>query len=339
MPAAEEAAPVLVTGGTGFLGNALVERLVADGHAVRALARSDEGAERLAELGAQPVRGDVLKPDTLAPALDGCELAFHVAGENAFCLRDPSPLYHVNVDGSCNVLRAAAAAGVKRLVYTSSAATLGERQGTVGDETTEHRGSFLSHYERSKLEAERAVLELAAATPVEVVCVNPASVQGPGRTGGTATLFLDYVNGKLPAVVDSRLSVVDIADCTEGHVLAAARGVPGERYVLCGATLTVREAVELLGRLSGVERPFRTLPPLLARAAGTAVEGAARLRRRKPPICRELVRTLLHGHAYDGSRATRELGLVYTPIEETLRRTLAWYADQGLVEREAAGLR
>ena len=337
MPAAEGSPPVLVTGGTGFLGGALVERLVADGHAVRALARSDQAAERLAGLGAQPVRGDVLEPKTLEPALAGCDLVFHVAGENAFCLPDPSPLYRVNVDGSCNVLRAAGAAGVKRLVYTSSAATLGERKGTVGDEATEHRGSFLSHYERSKLEAERAVLELARTSPVEVVCVNPASVQGPGRTSGTATLFLDYVNGKLPAVVDSRLSVVDIADCTEGHVLAASRGVVGERYVLCGATLTVREAVELLGRVSGVERPFRTVPPVLARAAGAAAEAAARVRRRKPPICRELVRTLLHGHAYDGSRATRELGLVYTPIEETIRRTLAWYAEQGLVEQSAAG--
>jgi dihydroflavonol-4-reductase len=328
---AADGAPVFVTGGTGFLGRALVERLVADGRRVRALARSDEAAQASAQLGAEPVRGDVLAPETLAAAIDGCELGFHVAGLNAFCLRDPSPLYRVNVEGSRNVVRAASSAGVRRLVYTSSAATLGEPEGTVGDETTVHRGSFLSHYERSKLEAERAVLELAAKAELDVVCVNPSSVQGPGRTGGTAKLLLDFLNGRLPALVDSRLSLVDIADCTEGHVLAASRGARGERYVLSGATLTVREAIALLSRVSGVHRPVRTLPSVVARALAGAVEAVGRIRRRRPPVCREMVRTLLHGHAYDGSRATRELGLVYTPIEETIRRTLAWYEEQGLI--------
>lgn len=324
--------PVLVTGGTGFVGKALVERLVADGAHVRGLARSDESAAALTVLGAEPVRGDVLAPETLPPALEGCSLVFHVAGANAFCLRDPSPLYRGNVDGSANVVRAAAAAGVGRLVYTSSAATLGEETGTVGSETTLHRGSFLSHYERSKYEAERAVLELAGQTGLDVVCVNPASVQGPGRTGGTAKLLLDYLNGRLRVLVDSRLSLIDIADCTQGHVLAAARGGAGERYVLSGATLTVREAVGVLARVSGVVRRTRTLPPVLARGAAGAVETVGRIRGRRPPLCRELVRTLLHGHAYDGSKATRELGLVYTPIEETIRRTLDWYRAEGLVE-------
>jgi dihydroflavonol-4-reductase len=327
--------PVFVTGGSGFLGRALVERLVADGLPVRALARSDASARALEELGAEPVPGDVLDPVTLRPALEGCAGAFHVAGANAFCLRDPAPLYAANVDGSRNVVRAAAAAGVGRVVYTSSAATLGEPRGIVGDETTVHRGSFLSHYERSKFEAERAVLADARAAGLEVVCVNPASVQGPGRTRGTAKLLLDYLNGRLPVLVESRLSLVDIADCTEGHLLAAARGAAGERYVLSGATLTVREAVGLLGRAAGRERAPRLLPPFLARIAGAAVEATGRVRRRRPPLCRELVRTLLHGHAYDGSRATRELGLVYTPIEETIRRTLGWYEAHGFIESSA----
>jgi dihydroflavonol-4-reductase len=265
--------------------------------------------------------------------MQGCEVVYHAAGVNALCFRDTAPLFEVNVRGSRNVVDAAAAAGVGRVVYTSSGAALGEVRGTVGSETSPHRGSFLSSYERSKYEAERAVLVAARDAGVEVVCVNPASIQGPGRATGSTRLLLDYLNGKLKAIVDSTVSLVDIADCTEGHLLAEARGKPGERYVLSGATLTVRQGIELLGRLTGINEPVRTLPPAVATTAAVAVETVARLRGRTPRVCRDLVRTALHGHAYDGSKATRELGLEYRPVEETIRRTLDWFRDEGLVQR------
>jgi dihydroflavonol-4-reductase len=322
---------VLVTGGTGVIGRPLVERLVEEGGDVSALARSDTAAATLDELGAQPVRGDVLDLEAVEAAMRGCELVYHAAGYNTFCLRDASPMFEVNVRGSENVVRAAARAGVGRVVYTSSAATLGERKGTVGSEDSPHRGWFLSNYERSKFEAERAVLAAAEETGIELVCVNPASAQGPGRATGSTKLLLDYLNGKLKAVVDSTLSLVDICDCTTGHLLAASAGKAGERYVLSGATLTVREGLSLLTRLTGVERPVRTVPPWVAVAVGAAAEGVGRLTGKKPSICRELARTLVHGHAYDGSKATRELALQYTPIEETLRQTLDWWVEQGLV--------
>jgi dihydroflavonol-4-reductase len=327
-----------VTGGTGFLGKAIVEELVREGRPVRALARSDAAAEALVSLGAEPARGDLLDRAALERGLAGCEVAYHVAGANAFCLSDPSPLYEANVTGSRTLVRAAAAVGVRRLVYTSSAATLGEARGEVGREDAVHRGWFLSDYERSKFEAERAVLEASGETELEVVCVNPSSVQGPGRTGGTARLLLGYLNGTLRSAVDTRLSVVDIADCTRGHLLAEARGAPGERYVLCGASLTVREGLELFGRLTGLDEQPRFLPPRLAVLLAGGVEAVGRVRRRKPPLCREMVRTLLHGHTYDGSKATRELGLAYTPLEDTLRRTVAWYVEQGLVGRPLPGV-
>jgi dihydroflavonol-4-reductase len=149
-------------------------------------------------------------------------------------------------------------------------------------------------------------------------------------------LLLDYLNGRLKVVVDSTISLIDIADCTEGHVRAEARGKPGERYVLSGATISVLEGTRLLERLTGVERKVRSLPPAFALGAAMTVETGARLRRRNPPICRELVRTALHGHAYDGSRAVRELDLVYTPVEETLRRTIDWFREQGLVRSSAS---
>jgi dihydroflavonol-4-reductase len=248
-------------------------------------------------------------------------------------------LYRGNVDGTRNLVRAAGAAGARRVVYTSSAATIGEEAGTLATERSPHRGRFLSHYERSKHEAERAARAEAARAGVELVAVNPASVQGPGRTRGTARILIDALNGRLRAVVDSRLSVVDVADCAEGHLLAEARGAPGERYLLSGATLTVREAVALLARIAGSDELPRRLPGPVAMAMAAAVEAGARARGRRPPVCREMVRTILHGHRYDGSRAARELGLAYTPIEASLRRAAEWYVAEGLVTRPLPGLR
>jgi dihydroflavonol-4-reductase len=325
------AGAALVTGGSGFVGGALLARLVAEGRDVRALARSETSSVALADAGARPVAGDVLDEPSLREAMRGCEVVFHVAGVNAMCLRDPAPMYRTNVDGTGNVIRAAATAGVGRVVLTSSAATIGESQGTIGREDSPHRGSYLSHYERSKHLGERTALGLAGELGVDLVCVNPSSVQGPGRTGGSARLLLGIVNGRLPALVETTISIVDVADCVEGHLLAESRGVAGERYLLHGATVSTPEAVALLRRLWGRPERVRWIPPSLARMGGGGAQAAARLLRRDLPFCREAVRTLLHGHRYDGSRASRELGLAYTPLEVTLERTLAWYADRGLV--------
>jgi dihydroflavonol-4-reductase len=327
------AGPAFVTGGTGFVGRAIVERLLSGGYRVQALARSEASSRALDAMGAEPMRGDVLDLESLVTAMGGCDVVYHAAGANAFCLPDPAPMFEVNVRGSRNVVRAAARAGVRRVVYTSSAATLGEAGGTTGSEESPHRGWFLSEYERSKFEAEQGVFEAACETGIEVVSVNPASVQGPGRSTGSARLLLDYLNGRLKAVVDSRLSLVDIDDCTSGHVLAGLRGAAGERYVLSGATLTLREGLALVASLLGVERPLRILPPSFAMAVATVAEAVGRVRRRSPRVCRELARTLIHGHAYDGSKATRTLGLRYTPVEETLRRTVDWWIEERLVER------
>jgi dihydroflavonol-4-reductase len=329
---------VFVTGGTGLIGGALVGRLLARRREVVALARTP-GAERaLAERGARPVRGDVLDGDALAAGMAGCEVVYHVAGVNSLCPADRSELARVNVDGTRIVAEAARRAGARRLVNTSSAAALGEPAGTVGNEETPHRGWFLSDYERSKLGAERAAFEVGRATGLEVVSVNPASVQGPGRAGGTGKLLLAYLDGRLKVFVDTRFSFVDIGDCVEGHLLAEARGRPGERYVLSGATLTSKEAIELLSGLAGDGPRPRMVPAALAVPLATLVEGGFRAAGRAPPVCRQMVRTLLHGHSYDGSKATEELGLAYTPVEETLRRTAAWAAAEGLVRRPLTGV-
>jgi dihydroflavonol-4-reductase len=324
---------VFVTGGSGFVGGALLSRLVERGDEVVALARSDAAERAVTGRGARAVRGDVLDEDTLAANMDGCALLFHVAGINTMCPTDPAALFHVNVRGAEAAVRAAARVGVPRVVLTSSAASLGEAAGTVGREDSPHRGSFLSVYELSKHEGESAAFAAARRAGVELVAINPSSVQGPGRAGGTGKIMIAYLNGRLRAFVDTTISLVDIADCVEGHVLGAERGRPGERYVLNGATFSSREALEIVSGLSGVRHHVRLLPPPVARAAGTLVEGAFRVRGKAPPVCREMVRTLLHGHHYDGSRAARELGLRYTPVEETFRRTIEWAAMEGLVSR------
>jgi dihydroflavonol-4-reductase len=327
--------PVLVTGGTGVVGRPLVERLVTDGREVRALARTQAASDALAALGAKPVRGDVLVPASLQTAVHGCATVFHVAGVNAMCLPDPRPMHRTNVEGSENVVRAAVLEGASRVVYTSSASAIGEERDTIGSEETPHRGGYLSHYERSKHLAERRVLALAGELGVDLVCVNPASVQGPGRSTGSTRLLVDLVKGRLPFLVDTTISLVDIRDCTEGHVFAESRGIARERYVLSGATITTHEAVELLRRIWGRPKRVWWIPSSVALAGGTAAELAGTILRRDVPVCREAVRTLLHGHRYDGSKAERELGLRYTPLEETLERTLTWLAERGLVPPRA----
>jgi dihydroflavonol-4-reductase len=324
---------VFLTGGSGLIGGALADRLAERGDEVVALARSD-GAERaLAARGARVVRGDVLDEDALASGMAGCELLYHVAGVNALCPEDPAHLFHVNVRGAETAVRAAARAGVRRVVLTSSAASLGEPHGTVGHEETIHRGTYLSVYERSKHEGELAAFAAARRAGVELVSINPSSVQGPGRSGGTGRILIAYLNGRLPAFIDTQISVVDIDDCVEGHLLGAERGVPGERYVLNGDTIPATDALAIVTELSGVRHRVRLLPAPAARAVAALVEGAYKARGRTPPVCREMVRTLLHGHRYDGSRAERELGLRYTPMKETFRRTIEWAVGEGLVKR------
>lgn len=317
----------------------MLRRLREAGRPARALARSEEAARAVREAGAEPVRGDLFDPEALLAGMRGCVTVFHLAGVNANCLLDPGPMLRANVEGAVQVVRAAAAAGVERFVHTSSAATIGEPEGAVGREDTMHRGTFLSQYERSKFLAERRVLALGRELGLAVVAVNPSSVQGPGRTEGSARLFLDLVNRRRPPVVRTWLSVVDVDDCAAGHLLAEARGRPGERYVLNGASLETDEAVDLLRAICG--RPAHPLRVGrgTVRVAGAVAGAASRVLHRDLLLCPEVARTLLHGHRYDGSRAERDLGLRYRDPKDTVRRTLDWYAAQGLLPWRPAAAR
>ncbi|HYN52545.1 MAG TPA: NAD-dependent epimerase/dehydratase family protein, partial [Thermoleophilaceae bacterium] len=204
---------VFLTGGSGLIGGALATRLVERGDELVALARSDDAERGLAARGARVVRGDTLDEEAMASGMEGCALVYHVAGVNTLCPTDPAMLFHVNVRGAETAVRAAARAEVPRVVLTSSAASLGEPEGSVGSEDSAHRDSYLSVYERSKHEGEIAAFAAARSAGVELVSINPSSVQGPGRAGGTGRIMIAYLNGRLRAFVDTHISIVDIADC------------------------------------------------------------------------------------------------------------------------------
>lgn len=323
---------VAVTGGSGVVGAAVVRHLVEAGHQVQGLARSPEASARIAGLGAESVAGDVLDPESLQRLVSGVERVFHVAGVNEMCSMNPGRMDQVNILGTSNVRDACRAAGVNRLIHTSSAVAIGEETGTIGSETSPHRGFYLSRYERSKHVSEQLVFEETQG--LEVICVNPSSVQGPGRASGTGKLILDVMRGKLPFLVETTISIVDIDDCARGHLLAADEGEPGERYLLSGVSLTIQEALVLLTAVSGLSLNLRFVPGSVLSALAGAVEFGGRVSRRRPSVCGEMVRVLRHGHLYDGTRATRELGMVYTPIEDTVQRTIDWFRSEGLLQTQ-----
>jgi dihydroflavonol-4-reductase len=317
-----------LTGGSGWVGGAVLRRLVAEGRHVLALARSDEAAATVSALGAEAVRGDLLEHGEWEAALAGCSTVFHIAGEVAMCDRGR---LEVNVAGTRRVIAAARKAGVGRVVFTSSAATIGEAKGAVGTEATPHPGTYLSEYARTKHEAELAAFADAAAAGIEVVAVNPSSVQGPGRVTGSARIFIGYLQGRLRWAVRTRLPIVFVDDMVDAHLLAETRGRAGERYLVNGWSPTVAEVVALLGRAADVDHRVRYLPSWMLAAAATAVEALWEPFGKEPPLCRAMAREVAHGHVYDSSKAERDLGLRFTPPEEWLAATVAWYREQGMV--------
>lgn len=320
-----------VTGGTGVVGSDLVGRLTDEGWGVSALVRSDAGAEAMAASGVKPVRGDVTSPEGLVDGMWGSDVVFHLAGVNKGCPRDPAQMDRVNIEGTVNVVAAAAEAGVGTVVHTSSVSAIGEGEGIVGTEHTRHGGEYVSAYARSKHLAEEAAFATAAERNVALVSVNPSSVQGPGRSTGSAELLLRALSSPRPRLFDTTFSIIDIADCSRGHILAATKGRSGERYILSGHTVSVGELIGIVTESTGRQINPRWVSEGVVRTIGGPAARLARLFGQGDRLCPDLIRTLLHGHRYDNTKSREHLGLEYTPLADTITRTIAWFESEGLL--------
>ncbi len=323
---------VFITGSTGVVGSHLLSMLVAEGHDVTALVRTEDAAEAMTASGVRPVVGDIREPDLWAKSLWGMDVVYHVAGVNQACPSDRDVMRRVNVDGAVSVVVASAEAGVGRVVLTSSVAAIGEAEGMIGTEATRHGDDYLSAYARSKHEGEVAALATATDRGVDLVVVNPASVQGPGRSTGSAEMLLRVLRAKRPWLIDTTVSIVDLEDCSRGHILAAELGSPGERYILSGTTVSVADLIGIVNAIVDTPVNPRWLSPAALRTFGVPAASVISMLKPGSEVCADLVRTMLHGHRFSNTRSREKLGLVYTPIESTIERTLAWFADEGLIE-------
>ena len=330
----------LVTGGTGFIGSHVVRALIDDGVSVRALARPGSDRRALAGLAVEIVTGDLAEPNSLARPLAGVEVLYHVAADYRLWAPDPAVLYRVNVDGTRALLRAAGAAGVSRVVYTSSVGTLGiPSAGRPGTEATPVRlEDMVGDYKRSKFLGEREAEE-AAARGLPVVIVNPSAPVGPGDWKPTPTgrMLVDYLKGRMLAYLDTGLNIVHVRDVARGHLLAAARGRPGERYILghVDGNLGLRAIFERLAPYTGVPAPRARLPHGVALALATGAELLSRVTGREPLVAKTAVRMAAKRMFFDPSRAVRELGLPQTPVDQALRDAVDWFWANGYARRRA----
>ena len=324
----------LVTGGTGFVGTHVVRALLARGRAVRCLVRRESRRDNLEGLAVEVVFGDVTDRASVARALAGIDTLYHCAADYRLWARDREELSRVNVGGTQDVLAAAAEAGVSKVVYTSSVGALGlTRAGSPADETTPVvRDEVVGRYKKSKYDAER-VAEAWARRGLPVVIVNPSTPVGERdvRPTPTGQMIVDFLNGRLPAYVETGLNVVDVRDVAEGHVLAAERGRVGEKYILGNRNMTLKEILETLSLLTGVPAPRVRLPHALPLAAAAVATLVANVTGRPPRVSLESVRMSMHRMFFDAAKAVRELKLPQTPVQEALGRAAAWFREKGYV--------
>jgi dihydroflavonol-4-reductase len=326
----------LVTGATGFVGAAVARALIREGWEVRALARKGSDRRNVQHLPLQVIEGDLADRTSLARALAECQALFHVAADYRLGAFDPRQLYQTNVEGTRNILEASRQAGVRRVVYTSSVATVGiPKDGTPGNEDTPVGiADMIGHYKRSKFLAEQVVRE-AALTGLSVVIVNPSTPIGPGDIKPTPTgqMVLDAAAGRTPAYVDTGLNVVHVDDVAAGHLLAFHRGRPGERYILGGQDLTLRQILTEIAGLVGRKPPTIRLPTGVVLPIAYVAEAIARITGRPGRITVESVRMARKRMFFSSDKAQRELGYAWRPPTEALRDAIAWLREQGALTR------
>ena len=325
----------LVTGATGFVGAAVARALIAAGWRVRVLVRAGADRGNLRHLAADIVDGDLADVSSLERALDGCTGLFHVAADYRLGARDPEPLYRTNVEGTRNILSAARKAGVPRIVYTSSVATIGiPPDGSPGEERTPAALSdMIGHYKRSKFLAEEVARD-AARTGLPVIIVNPSTPVGPGDIKPTPTgqLVLDAARGRMPAYVDTGLNVVHVDDVAAGHLLAFERGTAGERYILGGEDMTLQTILQLIAGLTGRKPPRIRLPYAAVLPVAYLAEAFAAVSGRSGRVTLEGVRMSRKRMFFSSGKAAAELGYRWRPPLQAFEDALRWFRERGMLD-------
>ena len=325
----------LVTGSTGFVGSHVARQLVAAGDRVRVLVRPSSKLQALDGLAVERVEGDLRDAPSLDRAMKGVRRVFHVAADYRLWTKAPEEIYESNVEGTRRLFEAAAQAGVERIVYTSTVATIAvPAHGSALPNESTHAtlDQMIGHYKRSKFLAELEAIK-AASAGVPVVIVNPTAPVGPGDWKPTPTgrIIVDFLNGKMPAYVDTGLNLVAVEDVAAGHLLAAEKGRIGERYILGCRNMTLKQILEALAPIAGRRAPRVRLPHAFALAAGYADEWFSRLAGREPQIPVEGVKMSRHKMFVASDKAERELDYKPGSVEAALERAVRWYEGNGYV--------
>jgi dihydroflavonol-4-reductase len=328
-----------ITGATGFVGSHVARALAAQGAELRLLVRSTSKTDNIADLRAEAAMGDLRDPASLKKAMEGCEFVFHVAADYRLWVRDPEQMYRANVEGTRAIIEAAQATGVRRVIYTSSVATMGfTREGRVAtEESPVSLKDMVGHYKRSKFMAEQAALE-AGRKGANVVVVNPTTPIGEYDIKPTPTgrIVVDFLKRKFPAYVDTGLNLADVKEVARGHLLAMEKARPGERYIMGGEDLTLKQILDKLAALTGVPAPSMKVPHAVA--MGFAVFDqffTGVVMGREPRATVDAVRMGRKKMFASSAKAERELGYKVLPVENALRRAVDWFQAHGYVEPAA----
>ena len=329
-----------VTGATGFLGSHVARALADQGADLRLLVRPTSDLRNLDGLHADRVIGDLRDPASIEKALSGCDVVFHVAADYRLWVRDPEEMYRSNVEGTRCLLEGVRKQGVRRVVYTSSVATMGftsglsSSNGNVADEQSPVAlADMIGHYKRSKFMAEQVALD-AAKSGVDVVVVNPTTPIGERDIKPTPTgrIVVDFLKRKFPAYVETGLNLVDATECARGHVQALEKGRSGERYILGGENLTLKQILDRLAAITGLKSPTVKLPYVFAFATGVVDEMiTGRLLGREPRATIDAVRMGRKMMFVTSAKAERELGWRTLPVDNALHRSVEWFRGNGYV--------
>jgi dihydroflavonol-4-reductase len=325
----------LVTGASGFLGSHVARQLVARGEDVRVLMRASSTNRAIADLSLEYVTGDLRDPASLDRAMKGVKRVFHVAADYRLWARRKQEIYDSNVGGTKNVLEAAKRAGVEQLIYTSTVATIAVDRPQHPNEFTDAKlEEMVGHYKRSKWMAEQEALN-AAKAGLPVIVVMPTTPVGPWDWKPTPTgkIILDFLNGKMPGYVETGLNFVGVEECAAGHLLAAEKGKVGERYLLGGENLTLKELLDALSKITGLPVPRLKIPHGLALGVAYVNTVFSRLIGREPGIPVEGVKIARHMMFVDCTRAKRELGFKAGPVSAALERAVRWYEANGYIAK------